>query len=173
MSGFFQALPFTLEMEGGYTVDTGGPTYQGVTEAVYHDWRRSNNQGKRPVKLMDGEERDAIYHQRYWVAAKCDKLPWPHSMVHFDCAVNTGVSRATKVLQAAVGAKPDGAWGSLTQDAVGLALGNDVELFNAMLWERSAFYYTLVSTHGDTYKPYFVGWIRRVLKLRKKAREMW
>jgi lysozyme family protein len=173
MSGFLQALPVTLEFEGGFTHDTGGDTYQGVTQSVYDDWRRAAGQVKRPVKQMEEDERDAIYYKNYWVAAKCDKLPWPMSMLHFDCAVNTGVSRAVKILQAAVGAAPDGAWGADTQDRLGVALADEYALFNAMLWERQTFYYQLVTTHGETYKPYFVGWIRRVLKIGKKARDLW
>lgn len=170
MSGFFQALPFTLEQEGGFTHDTGGDTYQGITQQTYNEWRKDQALPSRPVKEMEDDERDAIYYG-YWVGAKCDKLPWPLSMVHFDCAVNTGVKRAIEILQDAVGAKSDGDWGPRTQERVGVALANDVSLFNEMLWARADFYYAL--GQNPTYKPYLVGWLRRVLRLRRKARELW
>ena len=171
MSGFFQALPFTLEMEGGFTVDTGGPTMKGVTEAVYHKWLTDQGMPKKPVKQIDEDELNTIYYKNYWVAAKCDKLPWPLSMIHFDCAVNTGVKRAIEILQDAVGADSDGDWGPETQNKLGLALANDVILFNDMLWTRADFYYSLAQ--NPKYKPYLIGWLRRVLKLRRKARELW
>lgn len=171
MSGFFQALPVTLDFEGGYTVDSGGPTYQGVTQRAYDEWRKEQGLPHRPVKQMEQDERDAIYYSGYWVAAKCDKLPWPLSMIHFDCAVNTGVKRAIEILQDAVGADSDGDWGPQTQEKVGVALVSDVSLFNEMLWARADFYYAL--GQNPIYKPYLVGWLRRVLRLRRKARELW
>lgn len=169
MSGFFQALPFTLEMEGGYTVDTGGPTMKGVTQATYDAWRTGNKVPTRPVKEIEEDELHAIYYQRYWIAAQCDKLSWPLSMLHFDCAVNTGVKRAIEIMQEALGVNDDGIWGAKTAEAVRFA--NDVALFNDMLWQRAEFYYSLAQ--NPKYKPYLVGWLRRVIKLRKKARALW
>lgn len=169
MSGFFQALPFTLEMEGGFTHDTGGDTMKGVTQAVYDAWRKDHGQPTRPVKQIEEDELHTIYYQRYWIAAQCDKLAWPLSMVHFDCAVNTGVKRAIEILQRAAGVAEDGVWGGKTQEAVRFA--NEVALFNDLLWTRAEFYYSLAQ--NEKYKPYLVGWLRRVIKLRKKARDLW
>lgn len=169
MSGFYQALPFTLEMEGGFTRDTGGDTMRGVTQAVYDEWRTANKKPKRTVKEIEDDELHALYYQRYWIAAQCDKLSWPLSMVHFDCAVNTGVKRAVEILQEAVGVNDDGVWGAKTQEAVRFA--DETALFNNLLWQRAEFYYSLAQ--NPKYRPYLVGWLRRVIKLRKKARDLW
>jgi len=169
MSGFLQALPFTLEAEGGYTEDTGGRTMKGITEKVFTKWLLDHHQPTRSIKTITDDEVQAIYHANYWVAAKCDALPWPHSMLHFDCAVNTGVGRATKILQAAVGVEPDGVWGPDTQHAVTTL--DRVAFFNNLLWERLNFYYSL--GQDEKYKPYFFGWFRRVIKLRVKGRASW
>lgn len=169
MSGYYQAIPFTLEQEGGFTVDTGGATMKGVTQAVYDRWRDKHGVPRRSVKEIEDDELHAIYYQGYWVAAQCDKLPWPVSMVHFDCAVNAGVKRAVKILQQAVGVPDDGVWGTKTQAAVRLA--DPVVLFNNLLWQRAEFYYALAQT--PKYQPYLVGWLRRVVRLRRKARTLW
>lgn len=173
MSGFLRALPVVLEYEGGFTVDTGGPTYQGVTQDSYDAYRKRHGKPLRDVREMEGEERDHLYYDGYWVAAKCDKLPWPLSFVHFDHAVNAGVSQAIKTLQIAIEAKPDGVWGPKTQERLGLSSHNEHILMDAMLFARLAHYHHLALTHPKPYGKYLNGWLGRVLKLRKKALEMW
>lgn len=173
MAGFAQALPVILEFEGGFTHDTGGDTYQGVTQRVYDDYRKGLNQPTRPVRQMAEDERDHIYHARYWMPAQCERLPWPLSLVHFDLAVNGGVERAIKTLQFAVRATPDGAWGPETTERVGKESHDLHSLMDALLFARTEFYYTLVLQKPSTYREYFHGWIGRVIKLRKKAIALW
>ena len=173
MAGFFQALQFTLEAEGGFVVDNGGPTMQGVTQATFDSWRRRHNLPSMPVAQIQEDERDAIYHQDYWLAAKCEKLPWPLSMVHFDHAVNSGPAQAIRTLQRAVGVKPDGHWGPDTQKAVGHALAYDTVLFRDLLLERLEFLYSLALMDPTTHHKSLKGWLRRVFKLRRRALELW
>lgn len=173
MAGFLNALPVTLGFEGGFTHDTGGDTYQGVTQAVYDAYREEQKQKHRPVREMEEAERDHIYFDRYWLAAKCEKLPWPLSMVQFDCAVNTGVKRAIQVLQQAIGADMDGVWGKQTEERLALERGDPHTLMDSMLFARLEFYHTLAFMHPTTYAKYLDGWLSRVIKLRKKAWELW
>lgn len=173
MSGFLQALPVTLAFEGGYTVDTGGPTHQGVTQDTYDAYRRQHEQPLRPVKEMAEDERDHIYYAQYWLPAKCDKLPWPLAMVHFDHAVNAGVHQAIKTLQHAIDAKPDGWWGPETQERLGLEKHDLNALMEKMLWARLEHYAHLVLMHPKPYRKYLEGWMWRVIKLRRKALETW
>ena len=165
MSGFVQALPVILKAEGGYVDDPddrGGATNKGVTQKTYDAWRIIQHEPTRTVRLISDVEVETIYHERYWVASKCDALPWPISLCQFDAAVNHGVRRAVKMLQAAVGATADGVHGPLTQAAV-----DDMEpgvVVNAMLWVRMDFYYRI--SRGTQIK-FLRGWLRRVLHLRK------
>lgn len=172
MSGFLIALPVTLGYEGGETTDTGGHTYNGVTQAVFDDYLKSQGKPTKTVTQMTEAERDHLYYTRYWIAAHCDALMWPLSMVHFDCAVNTGVAQAIKILQRAVGARDDGVWGTETnQKYIAGQHDEGVNTFNNLLFERLRLYSVLANE--KKYQPYFAGWVKRVLKLRAKARELW
>lgn len=173
MSGFREALPFTLHEEGGYVVDTGGPTMAGVTQDTFTSWLGEHGQPIRPVSAITPEERDAIYHSRYWVAAHCDALPWPMSMVHFDCAVNAGVGKAVAIIQAATGATADGVWGPETTERVNRAMHDPEGLMERMLWGRVQHYYELASKNGPKYGRYLVGWIGRTIRLRRRAWDAW
>lgn len=147
-------------------VDNGGPTMQGVTEATFHDWLRKSNQPLRPVAEITPEERDAIYYSIYWLAAKCDALPWPASLIHFDAAVNSGPRQAVILLQRALGVVADGNFGPATARAAA-AVPKHV-LLNDMLWERTELFAQLAEK--PKHKASFRGWINRVLALRRRAR---
>lgn len=167
MSGFAQALPVILKHEGGYVtdpVDRGGATNFGVTQATYDAWRASVREKVRPVKEITTDEVEAIYHARYWLEAKCDALPWPASLAHFDAAVNHGVGRAAHLLQEALGVPVDGKIGPQTLAAA--AKLAPAELVTRMLWERVEFYQLI--SKGEQVK-FLRGWLARVLELRKAA----
>lgn len=173
MAGFLQALPVVLGFEGGFTHDIGGDTYQGVTQKVYDVYRDKQNQPRRPVKEMAEDERDHLYFDGYWLAAKCEKLPWPLSLVHFDHAVNAGPVQAIRSLQLAVGADNDGVWGKETDDRLAPQRAEPHILMDSMLFARLEHYYVLAFMHPNDYGPYLKGWLGRVIKLRKKAWELW
>lgn len=165
MSGFREALPFVLRMEGGYVHDPddrGGATNKGVTQGTYDAWLESVGQPSRSVRELTDDEVEAIYHGRYWVEAKCDALPWPVSAAHFDAAVNHGVGRAKRMLQEALGVTADGIVGPVTLAAA--AAADPAELMNGMLWIRVDFYYRI--SRGNQLK-FLRGWLRRLLHLRR------
>lgn len=168
MSGFAQALPIVLSAEGGYSSDPrdrGGETNFGVTQATYHEWLDSIGERRRPVRDITPEEVERVYHARYWLAAKCDALPWPVSAAHFDAAVNHGVGRAVRMLQEVLGVAIDGVFGPVTMAA---AEGVDPgELVNDLLWIRIAFYQRI--SRGDQV-AFLRGWLARILELRKGLR---
>ena len=57
------------------------------------------------------DEAAAIYRKNYWDKVQGDLLPPGLDLVAFDAAVNSGTCRASKWLQNAVGAAPDGVIG--------------------------------------------------------------
>ncbi len=163
MSGFAQALPVILRFEGGYVndpVDRGGATNKGVTQATFDRWLTSSGEATRPVKEITDDEVEAIYHRDYWLAAKCDALPWPVSLAHFDAAVNHGVGRACRLLQEALDVPADGIVGPKTLAAA--AAADPRSLVNRLLWVRLGFYHTI--SEGNQVK-FLRGWLRRVLHL--------
>ena len=115
-----QALKQVLKYEGGYVdhpKDPGGPTNKGVTQAVYDNWRKSQNLSTQSVRAIADSEVAAIYKNLYWDRISGDLLPSGVDFAVFDFAVNSGVSRAAKTLQAVVGVTQDGVIGPATIQA--------------------------------------------------------
>ena len=117
---YAQALKQVLKYEGGYVdhpKDPGGPTNKGVTQAVYDNWRKSQNLAIQSVRAIADSEVAAIYKNLYWDRISGDSLPSGVDFAVFDYAVNSGVSRAAKTLQAVVGVTQDGVIGPATIQA--------------------------------------------------------
>lgn len=162
---FERALAFVLEMEGGYVNhpdDPGGATNKGVTQAVYDAHRKAIGQAPRSVREITQDEIERIYHARYWLAAKCDQLPWPLSLFMFDSAVNHGVAGATKILQRALSLKDDGIFGPVTLAAVRAA--HTGSLYGLWFAARLKFYYDIVRSRPRS-AAFLLGWIRRLVHL--------
>ena len=117
---YAQALKQVLKYEGGYVdhpKDPGGPTNKGVTQAVYDAWQKSQNLPTQSVRNISDATVAAIYKQQYWDRIRGDDLPAGVDFAVFDYAVNSGVSRAAKTLQAVVGVTQDGVIGPATIQA--------------------------------------------------------
>jgi len=93
------------------------------------------------------EEAKAIYKKDYWDAMKCDTFMFPECMVIFDSAVNCGVTR-TKLWVAE--SEQNGGWR------------------NILLLRIS--HYTKLA-NDKKYKPYFLGWMNRVMDLYKTVND--
>ena len=128
---YAQALRQVLKYEGGYVdhpQDPGGPTNKGITQAVYDAWQKKNGLPTQSVRNISDAAVAAIYKQQYWDAISGDDLPSGIDFAVFDYAVNSGVSRAAKTLQAVVGVTQDGQIGPQTiqaaKDYVAMAVTN-------------------------------------------------
>lgn len=100
------------QMACGYVndpVDRGGETKFGIAQNANPDVC---------VRTLTLAQAQKIYYDRYWLAAKCDKIASPLSLLHFDTAVNMGVGAAAKLLQTALGVVADGAIGPKTLAAI-------------------------------------------------------
>jgi lysozyme family protein len=114
------ALKQVLRYEGGFVdhpKDPGGPTNRGITQAVYDAWQKSQNLPTQSVRNISDATVAAIYKQQYWDRISGDLLPAGVDFAVFDYAVNSGVSRAAKTLQAVVGVTQDGVIGPATIQA--------------------------------------------------------
>lgn len=161
---FDLALKLVLEHEGGYTnekTDPGGPTNWGIT--IYDArayWKHDAT--AFDVKSMPLEVAKDIYHAKYWDALECDDLPAGVDYAVFDYGINSGVSRAAKVLQALVGAQTDGHVGPKTIKATSET--ESLALIKEICDERLEF---LKRLHNwPTYKK---GWTRRVSEVQHTA----
>lgn len=118
MTPFEIAIAFTLEIEsggdpeGGFNdrpSDRGGPTKFGISKRAHPDV---------DIRNLTRDQAIEIYREWYWAPAKCEKMPGPVAVAHFDCAVNSGPWQAGKLLQRAVGAEVDGWVGPRTIEAL-------------------------------------------------------
>ena len=96
--------------------DPGGDTRYGIAQR----WHPR----LKVLELTSAQAID-VYRLEYWLAGKCDRMPPPVALVHFDALVNgipdppgrKGYS-AGHVLQEALGVKADGAVGPRTLAAL-------------------------------------------------------
>lgn len=144
-----------LEFEGGYVndpLDTGGETNFGISKRAYP---HLNIKNLTKAQVID------IYYKDYWHRAKCPDLPNYLKLMHFDTAVNSGISRANKILQKAIGTvSVDGILGPKT-----LAAAASITLGNYAI-ERCLFYAKIVR-HKPSQAKFLVGWVLRVKKVQE------
>lgn len=162
-----QALAFTLPAEGGYSNnpnDPGGSTMHGVTQATYSRYLKSKSLADRSVKDIEDFEVQEIYNQMYWIPSHAGELSVRLGVVTFDTAVNTGCSRAIKLLQDALGVQSDGVFGVATRTALDDI--PDDEVCGAMLDARRSFYRALV-TEKPHLAEFLNGWLSRCDSLQK------
>lgn len=163
-SSYDDALRRLLVHEGGYSnhpSDPGGPTKFGITIADYRKYVKPDADAD-DVRAMPLDHAKAIYREKYWRALRCDELPAGLDYAMFDYGVNSGVSRAAKVLQRLLGLPDDGRMSDAlieaarAQDAAGLVA--------RLCDERLAFLKRL-----RTWSVFGAGWGRRVAEVRRAA----
>lgn len=167
-ANFFKSLEIVLKHEGGFVdhpEDPGGATNKGITHKTYADFLGRPLEDVSELKNIPEEHVEKIYKTGYWDRVKADELPSGVDFCTFDWAVNSGSGRASKALQRAVQATPDGAVGPMTLAAVKDA--DAEEIIKAITKEREEFYRSL-----RTFETFGKGWLRRNEETRDFALEM-
>lgn len=158
---FDQAFRFAMKWEGGATItndpdDPGGLTKYGISKKAHPDL---------DIENLTEEDAKKVYMRDYWLNGICDFLPHPVNIVHFDACVNTGITRAARLLQKAADVEDDGIIGPKTREAIKLKDPNLLAL--AMINERDNFYRELALSRPVMGK-YLRGWMNRTEDLRKE-----
>ena len=146
---FDKAFELVIGHEGGYSnnpKDPGGETKYGISKRAYPDV---------DIRSLTLDRAKAIYRRDYWDALGLDDLPDLIRFDVFDVAVNSGLVRAVKILQAAVDVTVDGKLGPKTRAAV--AAMDPLRLRLAFAALRLLFY-----TDLSTFSTFGKGWVRRV-----------
>lgn len=130
--------------------DRGGETKFGIAQNANQQIR---------VRDLDLEGAMEVYFQNYWLRGKCDLLPYPVSLIHFDGCVNHGIGRANKFLQRAVGAADDGVVGQGTLKAVSET--NPKQIIESISEQRANFYQSIVK-NNPSQGIFLKGWMRRI-----------
>lgn len=162
---FPACFTFTVGAEGGFTksqADAGNWTGGVVGVGLLKGTKYGISAAAYPavdIENLTEADAEAIYRRDYWPGIRGDELPLPLAMVAFDTAVNSGISRAIKLLQAAAGVSQDGNFGPVTLAA--LLKGDPVPMAAEVIAYRLT-YLTGLSSWGT----FGLGWARRCLNLR-------
>lgn len=173
MSRFDSFMPIILRNENGGTVagyvndpyDAGGETICGITKKnhpnlmVWQSLARLQLWQKKKYKptLQEMAEIYCVYRKLYYDKVRADEIANPALALQvFDCAVNCGVARASKMLQYVVGTTQDGIIGAQTLAKT----NNGVNHLIAYIDARVA-YYRQIANKGNNAR-YLRGWINRV-----------
>lgn len=164
-TNFPNALRLVLKHEGGFSkhpADPGGATMLGVTKRVWEAYT-GDVVTEADMKQLTPEDVAPLYKRDYWDKCNCDALPAGVDYAVFDYAVNSGVMRACKVLQATLGVVTDGKIGPATVAAARASEG----LIQRYCGERLRFLKAL--PHWPSFGK---GWERRVREVQAKAQAM-
>ena len=168
-SNFDICLKKLLAHEGGYVnhpSDPGGMTNLGVTARVWEEWV-GHSVDEKQMRALTPEMVAPLYKRKYWDACHADEFVSGLDYCVFDVAVNSGPGRAIKFLQSAVGATPDGGYGSITSALVKKAEADPAALVKAYCDSRLQFLKSL-----KTWPTFGKGWERRVNEVEADALKM-
>jgi lysozyme family protein len=171
-SNFQEALNCVLKSEGGFvnnSKDPGGATSLGITIGTAKrygvDMDGDHDTDIADMRNLTVAAAGKIYRGEYWDKISGDLLPAGVDYATFDLAVNSGVDRAAKFLQAVAGTVQDGKIGPKTIAAVESL--DDASVINALCDKRLNFLRGL-----PTWGTFGRGWAARVGSVRTKALEM-
>ena len=159
-------LAVTLEFEGGWSDhprDPGGATMMGVTLATFRRWHPGAT--KDDLRAISNADLEKIYRVGYWNPARAEELPAGVDLSVFDFGVNSGVSRASKHLQAVSGVKQDGVIGPATISAVNKM--DAASVVKAVCARRLSFVRGL-----KTWSTFGRGWSRRIAEIEARGVRM-
>jgi lysozyme family protein len=164
---FERSLLNVLVHEGGFVnhpSDPGGATNKGITIATFRKWVKRDGTVE-DLKALTKEQAAKVYRAQYWNAVQADELPSGIDYAVFDIAVNSGPSRAIRILQEAVGATIDGKIGPATIAAAQKA--DPIHTINVITAIRMDFLRSL-----RTWDTFGKGWSRRVSDVRENALQL-
>ena len=164
---FEECLAHVLKHEGGFVnlkSDPGGMTNLGVTKKVWEAYV-GHEVDEVAMRALGPSDVAPLYKKNYWDKIHGDDLPSGVDYACFDLAVNSGVGRAAKTLQKAVGVNADGVIGPATMAAV--ASQNPRDLATEICEIRLNFLQSL-----PTWDTFGKGWSRRVAEVEKVAFDM-
>lgn len=175
MAKFDIAYGITGHNEGGYAnnpADHGGETYAGISRVFWPNWGgwAIIDKAKKISKKADDINKYAkttgieifkrsFYKQNFWDVNKLDLINDQQIANNiYDFGVNSGVSKAAKILQEALGVNVDGIIGSIT-----ISKANQFDaknLYDRYNRYRSDFYHKLAQNPDQL--QFLKGWIGRI-----------
>ena len=161
------AMDALLKHEGAFVnhpADPGGMTNLGVTKRVWEEWV-GHSVDEQEMRGLTPAAVAPMYKKKYWDKIHGDDLPSGLDLVVFDACVNSGGSRASKMLQKVLGVTQDGVIGP--QTLLKASTANTSKLIADYNAERLAFLMAL-----PTWDTFGKGWKRRVEEVTEQAMVM-
>lgn len=153
-----RAIAFVLSYEGSTYEndpnDSGGETKFGISKKSYPN---------EDIKNLTLERTQEIYRNDYWNQMLGEKLPEKLAVAVFDCAVNQGLIRSIRLLQAMLNVDVDGVMGPKTLQAAALITDKEVSLY---LLERARLYMNTKGPNGVEH--WGNNWGTRLIRLAKE-----
>lgn len=143
------AIGRLLKSEGGYVNnpnDPGGETNWGIAK---------RNHPNVDIRNLTRDGAIAIYKAEFWDLLDCSSFPPGLGFQLLDFAVNSGISTATRKLQAALGVADDGHWGPIS--AAALRTSNPIRVTLKFVAARGRFWARL-----STFVTFGAGWMNRL-----------
>jgi len=164
---FERCFQLLLKDEGGFVndpKDRGGATNLGVTLGTWSSWVRYPATVEM-IKALTPEDVRPLYKKNYWDYVKADQLSVGVDYCVFDCAVNSGATRASRFAQLAAGVSVDGLIGTITLKQINAMHPDD--FVRAFTQERIEYLHRL-----DTFDRFGRGWLNRISRVQVKSLEM-
>ncbi len=157
---FQECIAHVLESEGGYVWDRrdpGGETNYGISKRAFP---------KLNIKTLTKEQAIEIYYTHYWLPIRPHLIPAHLRFAVFDCAVNSGVATAIRLLQELAGVTADGIMGRVTA-----ARSVNVSL-EQYLAARERLYRGIVRRRPAS-RVFLANWLHRLRAIRRWVAEAW
>ncbi len=160
---FIIILKIVLLFEGGWF--EAEQTYKGIMQIWYDSYRESYNLPLKSVRDISDYELNDFYYKRYYKASWCNEIPQTNdschdislNLIHFDSAVNFGVTRSMKFLAQALDVDK-----IKNREHLRFLLKNKNlnQLTNKYVMIRIEFRYDIVKRKPEKIK-YLKGWLKR------------
>ena len=165
MPAFDRAIIIVLSHEGGYVDhpnDPGGETKFGISKRSYPN---------EDIKNLTVERAKEIYHNDYWLPIRGPDLPEVVATPLLDYAVNSGVQRAIRGLQATLRVKRDGKLGPISLEALRARVDarSALKLAEEIILGRALFL-TRIGCQRRGSEVFLTGWMRRIRDNLRHAR---
>ena len=164
-TSFLKAFSNLIGVEGGFTDNpkddgnwTGGKQGSGMLKGTKYGIAAASYP-HLDIPNLTLEQAQELYYKDFWLACKADKLPFPIANALFDCAVNSGVRTAVKLLQRACGVAEDGVIGAVTIEAA-----SKEGVLIAFMTARAMFYTRLAK-----FELFGKGWMKRLFIVHQQS----
>lgn len=151
-------MGWIIKIEGGYVNDPhdlGGETNYGISKKTYPDV---------DIKNLTVEQAMAIYERNYWIFYNCNLMPPVAGILAMDAYVQHSPKTASRLLQEAVGATPDGIVGPITLKKI--REKDPRQLMLNFIRERALYYHHITVARSKNAK-FLKGWFRRLPMLQQ------